>query len=78
MTIRRESRDKGEGKCRMKITVKERRKRILTALNQDARKRFTFEYGFCSSKRGEGNEKKKKRNQEREERKSTVTVHHRE
>lgn len=75
MTMRRESRDKGEGKCGMRITDKERRKRILTALNQDARKRFTFEYGFCSSKTGEGNEKKK-RNQEREERKSTVTVHH--
>lgn len=50
-------------------------KRILTALNQAARKRFTFEYGCCSSK-GERVIKKRKRNQEREERKGTVTVHH--
>ena len=52
----------------MGVTDKERRKRILTALNQAARKRFTFEYGCCSSK-GERvmkkEEKPRKRGEER-------------
>lgn len=47
--------------------------KILTALNQAAGERFTFEYGCCSSKDGYKNKKK-----EREERKGTVTVHHKE
>lgn len=52
----------------MRLTDIERRKRILTALNQTAWKRFTFEYGCCSSK-GERvmkiEEKPRKRGEER-------------
>lgn len=57
---------------RGKTEIKEERgkKRILTALNQASRKRFTFEYGRCSSKRTEF--ARKRRKQDREERKAPL------
>lgn len=46
----------------MWIIDKERRKRILTTLNQAAGERFTFEYGCCSSEGGRVIKKKKEEN----------------
>lgn len=49
---------------------KKKKKRILTALDQASRKRFTFEYGRCPSKRTEY--ARKRRKQDREERKAPL------
>lgn len=59
-----------EEKQRLKKREKKKKKRILTALDQASRKRFTFEYGRCSSKRTEF--ARKRRKQDREERKAPL------
>lgn len=58
------------GKTEIKEERKKKKKRILTALDQASRKRFTFEYGRCSSKRTEF--ARKRRKQDREERKAPL------
>lgn len=44
--------------------TRKRKKNILTALNQASRKRFTFEYGCCTSKKERVWQKKKKKRRE--------------
>lgn len=51
---------------------KKEKKRILTALNQASRKRFTFEYGSCASK-GKGGCVKKEKKPGKKGDKGTVT-----
>lgn len=55
---------------KQRLKKREKKKRILTALDQASRKRFTFEYGRCSSKRTEF--ARKRRKQDREERKAPL------
>lgn len=61
---------RGKTEIKEEREKKKKKKRILTALDQASRKRFTFEYGRCPSKRTEY--ARKRRKQDREERKAPL------